>query len=266
MYNNVGDSLIFTGTLELFNELGVTLVDALSAHEPNRLKSLAVNKDTVFVLQGGGNFGDIYTLHQNFRHLLLKLYPGNKVILMPQSIHYIDKVKEKDDMEFYRSNANFILFVRDRYSFELLKAYDLKNLFLSPDVATMLHNQFTIKEVECKTLNFLRKDIEKLCEGEELDSVDWVDIISKHFQNIIQFIKYLTKKNNRLNIRLLSFFLVKWYHKKVIAEAEDYFINYSVVRTDRLHGMIFSQLLNKECNALDNSYGKLNRYISEWYN
>ncbi|KPZ72585.1 putative pyruvyl transferase EpsO [Shewanella sp. P1-14-1] len=263
---NVGDSLLYLGTLELFKLLNVTIIDSISAYEPARLDKLQIEEDVVCVLQGGGNFGDIYSLHQNFRHLALSKFPNNQFVLMPQSIHYSNLNTFKDDCDFYRTCRNFSIFVRDEHSFEQFVSENVSQVTLCPDIATVLFGTFNPSEAAIDSkLYFLRKDVEAAPNTETAISVDWIDIIPKHLNRLFEISKFIIKKNNRLNIRGLTGFLVNNLHTKLVHKAYSYFIGFKTIKTDRLHGLILSQLLQMNCEALDNKYKKLERYIKRWY-
>src|SRR5690606_2886796 len=64
-YFNVGDLLIFKGTLAFFEHAGIKLKAAysLKSYSTKKLKKHVDAQTTIF-LQGGGNFGDLYPAHQ----------------------------------------------------------------------------------------------------------------------------------------------------------------------------------------------------------
>lgn len=269
MYGNVGDGLIYLGTLELFKLLNVEVLDCITAYEPSRLNESNYPKDIVVVLQGGGNFGDIYPLHQNFRKEVLSKFKNHKIIHMPQSIHFENEANLIKDASDFNEHKDFSMFVRDLPSFEQLNNAKFTNLSLCPDVATLLTN-IVVKlpghNVDEK-LYFLRKDKEAVGDSDSITpgAVDWIDIIAPNTQLTFSIAKRIIKYNNRLNIKGLTYFITKYYQSKFVKESLVYFSRYDTVRTDRLHGMIFSQILGMKCEALDNSYGKLTRYIKAWY-
>ncbi|WP_282166133.1 polysaccharide pyruvyl transferase family protein [Shewanella japonica] len=266
VYLNVGDSLIYLGTKELFRLLNVRVLGSISACEPSRLEKLKVDKDVVFVFQGGGNFGDIYSLHQEFRHLALSRFPDNQFILMPQSIHYNNPNSFKTDCDLYRRHQKFDIFVRDKFSFDKFIFENVNQVKLCPDIATLLVGTFKLPASKVDTkLFFLRKDIEAVSDTEINNSVDWIDITPKKYLRLLSFTKFIVKKNNRLNVSGLTDYLVSNLHVKLVSNAYSYFSCYGQVRTDRLHGLILSQLLQMNCEALDNKYKKLERYIKRWY-
>ena len=39
-------------------------------------------------IHGGGNFGDLWAAHQEFRERVLERFPDRQIIQFPQSIHY----------------------------------------------------------------------------------------------------------------------------------------------------------------------------------
>lgn len=270
MYGNVGDGLIYLGTLELFKLLNVELLDCITAYEPSRIDETNYPKDVVVVLQGGGNFGDIYPLHQNFRKQVLSRFKDHKIIHMPQSIHFENETNLIKDAIDFNEHKDFSMFVRDIPSFEQLDKARFANLSLCPDVATLLTN-VVVKLPGGdggEKLYFLRKDKEAVDDSGSITpgAVDWVDIIAPSTKFTFSIAKKVIKYNNRLNIKGLTYLITKYYQSKLVKEALVYFSRYNTVRTDRLHGMIFSQVLGVKCEALDNSYGKLSRYIKAWYN
>gem|GEM_PF-2071380 len=266
VYCNVGDSLIYLGTLALLKELNATVIDSISAYELARIDKLSVDDDIVFVCQGGGNFGDIYSMHQNVRHLLIEKFPKNSIVLMPQSIHYDNYDIFVDDCERYKKNNNFSIFVRDEFSFSELTEQGVKNVSLCPDIATVLFESFAFSNpMNGNKLSFMRKDVEAISNSEVKLSVDWIDIVPKHLILLLIVSKYLIMKNNRINIKGLTSFLVKNIHSRLADSAFIYFSQFSSIKTDRLHGVIFSQILQMRCEALDNRYGKIERYSKCWY-
>lgn len=51
-----------------------------------------IKKDTIILLQGGGNFGDIWDIHE-FKRKVIRNYPENRIIIFPQTVFYQKKRK-----------------------------------------------------------------------------------------------------------------------------------------------------------------------------
>ena len=64
---NVGDSLIWLGTLKCLQDLGlkVTYVADFDTYDETHLRRV-LGQNTTIILQGGGNFGDLYPKNQLF--------------------------------------------------------------------------------------------------------------------------------------------------------------------------------------------------------
>ncbi|UAB72823.1 hypothetical protein INR79_26615 [Vibrio sp. SCSIO 43132] len=86
---NVGDLLIAEGTEALFRALNVNIVARISERNQERLFYRDISEDTVLVLHGGGNFGDCIasSVAPRASHRGIS---NNKVLIMPQSVHYQD--------------------------------------------------------------------------------------------------------------------------------------------------------------------------------
>src|SRR5438445_13312654 len=85
MHGNIGDLLIAQGTLEFLRKINanVTQIAASYNYNPRWLGS-----DEVLLMHGGGNFGDLYPRFQLFRERCVKELADNRIIILPQSIHF----------------------------------------------------------------------------------------------------------------------------------------------------------------------------------
>ena len=54
-----------------------------------------LRENTIILLQGGGNWGDLWDRHQKFRLKVIQKYKNHRIIILPQSIYY----KELDNWE-----------------------------------------------------------------------------------------------------------------------------------------------------------------------
>lgn len=265
VHGNVGDSLIFLGTIEMLNILNINLIDCISAYEMRRMRNANYPEDTVFIFQGGGNFGDIYMIHQQMRIEAIDRFPNNKIVVFPQSIHYSDLKKLEADTELMKKHVDLHLFVRDEYSYSELLNRGLKNVYLTPDIASVLVDKTNkTNSQEFERLMFKRKDVEATGSVEQ-NSIDWIDIVPKGKAKALKLGVKLIKLNNKIQLPKLTMFFVLWIHGSLYKTAVDYFSKYKIVQTDRLHGMILSQLIGLKTEALDNSYGKLIRYSKKWF-
>lgn len=284
-HGNIGDHLIYEGELIFLNKYlsEYKCVHSSSCHSFDKKQ---ISDDTVILLHGGGNLGDIYDLHQNFRLDIIQTFPANRIIILPQTVFYNDCQKLKQDCVVFNSHKNLFICVRDQKSYDLLKDYiDINRIFLLPDMAFFIDLSMYTQPIqeERKALLMHRIDVEgtiapdiQIIEslknrGLIVDIEDWPTFyrtfntrfynLRNRFRNI--FINILLKSSlfpslikNDTNCKIL-----KQYYMKVGIQ----FMNkYDVVYTTRLHGLILAILLGKRSVLLDNSYGKLSSFYEAW--
>lgn len=138
---NVGDSLIWLG---LRNYLRDTHPHSPVVHvEEHPGKALPPLPDLpsgcVILICGGGNFGDLYPLHQALRHQLVCRYPAHRIVQLPQSIHFESTEAARQSGQRLASHPDFHLMVRDHDSFRQAQAWiPPERLHLCPDMALYL--------------------------------------------------------------------------------------------------------------------------------
>ena len=89
LHLNVGDLLIYHGTEQFFTDhnIRVTLKRSEFDMDIEELKQ-KITPNTTILLHGGGNFGDLYPQHQNLRETIIRTFPNNRVIVLPQTLFY----------------------------------------------------------------------------------------------------------------------------------------------------------------------------------
>tara|TARA_R110001583_G_scaffold116529_1_gene267306 strand:+ start:4108 stop:5025 length:918 start_codon:yes stop_codon:yes gene_type:complete len=267
LHNNVGDWLIYHGTLNLLKNLGCTVKGQYSTHNYQNTFSQNIPKDWIILLHGGGNFGDIYDVHQNLRLDVIKQFPEHKIIAMPQSVHYDDPKNFQRDAQFYLQHKDLTVHIRDRESYDFLHAYLPETMLrLTPDMASTLIGRWPWTKGNKDTLYFRRKDKEAPAMQENLDnSFDWVNMFSSIDRKIMGKIMRLARLEGQYQRNLGAAYLWMHYTNFLLKKASATFAPYQKVDTDRLHGMIFALLLGKEVILRDNSYGKIGRYVGAWF-
>lgn len=274
-YLNVGDILIYKGTESFFKENNINVVLRMNA---NQFDVDLINEkfhDCIMVCQGGGNFGDIYKLHQDMRLKLVKNFKG-KIVIMPQSIHYNDNEKEIADSKVFSEHKNLHFFVRDKNSLDIAKRFN-SQVKLMPDMAHYLWGSFggvTKNKVSSNILYFIRRDCEKnpMQEKYKLQKCsDWDDLISKYdfflYKTISRFsslIKIMPTSILKIFMNNIIAILWRLFTNRILTISLEFFEHSNTVVTSRLHGHIFSCLLSIKNDVIDNSYGKNSRYINAW--
>lgn len=266
-YTNIGDTLIWAGTESFLKRFSARCLSR-SAYQTFRYMELP--KDTIIILQGGGNFGDLWRVHQEFRLKIIDLYPNNKIVILPQSIYYQDEELLKKDAEIMGKHSELTICVRDKRSFEILTSFFCKNNpLLVPDMAFYVdqnilnYNKF---EVGDKILYLRRNDVEfnnvDVCIVEEESKIevrDWPTIESVPF--LIRIFDVLI----RLHLyKIADCLFINYLQKYLLKKGVRFLSRYYKVYTTRLHVAILSVLLNKTCIFFDNTYGKNKALYKTW--
>ncbi|WP_042721091.1 polysaccharide pyruvyl transferase family protein, partial [Flavobacterium sp. B17] len=143
-HRNIGDSLIWKGELEFFKTLGHKCIGQYNRYTFK--KSDIKSEKTIILLHGGGNFGDIYESSQSFKKYIIESFPNNRIIVLPQTVHYNSEANLKRDFTIFNRHRDLYIFVRDLISYDIIKEnFDVEKLKLAPDMAFFLDFDSDIK-------------------------------------------------------------------------------------------------------------------------
>ncbi|HEY9065480.1 MAG TPA: polysaccharide pyruvyl transferase family protein [Burkholderiaceae bacterium] len=270
---NVGDSAIYAGELAFFKQrLQVTQPVVSDGARVPWERIADAGPDVPIFIHGGGNFGDVWPQHQDFREAVLERFPGRRVIQLPQSIHYKDPARLAHTAEVIAKHGNFVLFVRDEESFELARRHFRCDVQRCPDMAFYLGALERIGRPERDLLLLLRQDREKSTDDQpqagELPPgtliADWLD----DDKNMKVRVKTAAALNTLLRLRTDPMALRQDYFEMLalnrLRRGIRLLSSSNVVITDRLHVHIVATLLDIPHVVLDNSYGKVSRFIKLW--
>ena len=273
---NVGDSAIWLGELAYFKAmLGsppayVCACDSLDADALRR----AVPERPIF-LHGGGNFGDIWPWHHEFRMSILAEFPDRRVVQLPQTIHFTNAHTLQKTAKAIEEHGSFVLCVRDRRSFDTATSSFACPVHLVPDMAFCIDGIARPVSPTHPLVLLLRTDSESARRGAAALMLpmgaivaDWLEedptLYSKqkryslmHSLPALGLLGVLSKpKQRELLFRNLAHHrLSRGIH--LLSSAE-------FVITDRLHSHILCVLLGIPHIVFDNSYGKLSTFIDAW--
>jgi pyruvyl transferase EpsO len=264
-YLNVGDLLIYKGTEAFFTQYNVNVVYRAGCVNVDYKQ---LEKTDVILMQGGGNFGDLYYNHQKLREDIVSKFVDKRIICLPQSIFFKeDKVLDKS-ASLFRRHKDYHFCVRDDVSFKIAQKFT-DNVLKMPDMAHSIHPMVDAIEVgksniiPPRVLNLMRVDKEKKVNIETVNKVgfDWENITTTSDHWMLMLIGFMEKvpylRNKTVNL---------WasYSDEIVFRSVDYFSSHTIIHTDRLHGLILSALLGKEIILKDNSYNKNTNYYKEW--
>ena len=120
---NCGDAMIFLGEMRVLADLGIKVreISHLGSYDANLHQSMP--RDTVMLFHGGGNFGDLYPHHQEFRLRALADLQDFRCIVLPQSIYFGDAGKIGESRSILEDHPDLTLTWRDRSSLELARQH-----------------------------------------------------------------------------------------------------------------------------------------------
>lgn len=262
---NCGDSAIWLGEMAYLaarhgkRPAYVSRIDDFSSEELER----AVPSGPIFI-HGGGNFGDIWGAHQDFRERVLERFPDRAVIQFPQSIHYRSSGRIEQSARAIGRHRNFTLLVRDEESKIFAKKHFDCAVHLCPDMA------FAIGPMEpappiFPVLAMLRADREKAGDADlsahpDIPVEDWISESAVS----VRASKAFGAASALLSLRPAELRLAK-----LDAAARNRFrrgirqiSRGRAIVTDRLHVHICSLLIGRPHAVLDNSYGKVRRFMA----
>ncbi len=271
-YANVGDSAIWLGNLAYFHGVHGVMPRYVCIHDTFREAELreAVPEGPI-LLHGGGNFGDLWLPHQQFRELILERFRDRRVIQLPQSIHFDNPDNLKRVAEIIRRHPDFILFVRDQPSLELAQAHFDCQTILCPDMAFYMGALRKPVAPTRPLLLMLRTDKETIFSDNMLDlpypCEDWLD----------EPADLKTRLRRRTMCEVLPVLGLKAFDRYRRRElfyrrGAEHRVRHGIrqlssaefVITDRLHVHIISLLLGIAHIYLDNSYGKIGHFAQAW--
>lgn len=275
-YDNIGDTLIWEGTKEFLKTLPYKCLYYASKDSFQYQK---LSSSVIILLQGGGNFGDLYRQHSAFRKKIIALYPNNKIIILPQSVFYQTEQYVDSDVQDYSSHKNLYICAREQFSYEFLKRHFLNKSLLVPDMAFYINvKKYKISPKTKRILYLKRKDKEFVQENNSLhipknaEEHDW-PTYERDFDNVI----FVEKVCNKIS-KWMAVFQMKgkykariddwkrnyFYRKFYLQLGVDFLSPYSIIYTTRLHVMILGILLGKKLYLINNSSGKVINYYTTW--
>lgn len=275
-YTNVGDTLIWQGTLDFLRQLPYRCLGTTNATGKIDFR---ISEKTVILLQGGGNFGDLWVLHQNFRKQIIEKYPDNPIIILPQSICWENNENQEKDAAFFSNYPNVTICVRDTKSLDILKKYyPCNGHLLLPDMAFCMDiGAYNKKEEIAGTSLFVKREDKELACEDSFSVVpknalvsDWLSIGSPFLEKWKErFERYSQKVDNVFNTsiryKVTDVFWQRFLRKSQVQYAVDFLAPYEHIYTTRMHAAILSVILGKkDITLFDNSYGKLSSFVDTW--
>lgn len=257
IHNNIGDACIGLAETSFLENTNFQLVEITQEECELFLEIIPhyVNKKDIIVIHGGGNLGNVWLHHEQMRRKIVKMFPNNLIISMPQTFHFTDdeagEKERKISASIYNSHNNMHFFARERVSYDLMKKYFTVDVKLTPDIVLYLNkNHFNLENISRKNILFcLRNDAEKSMD------IDLRQKLEHYFIQRYENIEYTDMISNGQ--------IGKEIREEIVKDKMIEFKKAKLVITDRLHGMIFAYLTNTPCLVFKNNNHKIYG-VYEW--
>ena len=280
-HGNPGDPGLWLGTRALLRELGVKVGYQAS---PTSLDMDALARATgsnPVLINGGGNFGDLYQGQHGARLELLKRSHGRPIIQLPQSIQFEHAENADLVAQLIANQDDFTMMVRARRSQELSSQLLGVDAILSPDQIFGLHPLTVSAEIRHDILWMVwapgarefTPESQLANPPEHVHVEDWISGSARAHEHFDRFGQLAWAVNRKLGSKqswanrnawplIAATFgplAQRWFGRgvKMVAEA-------NILVTNKLHGHLVATLLGKPHVVLDNSYGKVSGALDTW--
>ena len=259
-HGNLGDHLLSIAEQQFFKDYfpqyKLVLISSADLYFSISISLRQVKSNDVLCITGGGFLGSLYAEEQRFFKILRK-FPNNKVIVLPQTIYYEDTSKGRmmlsKAVKQYAKHKHLYVIARDKKSYDLLAETLMKDrkehIAFTPDLALYL----------------------KFCNSHKGEGVLWclrndneVNVCNKRI--ILQLQKDVSSfglKERYTDTYVnypISISMEETEVKKKIEEIS----KAKIVITDRLHGMIYSVITGTPVIVMDNISGKVKQVYDQW--
>lgn len=282
---NIGDLLIWKGEMDFLKSLGVKISGMYSA---DTFRWPKLPKTTTILLNGGGNFGDIWRYFQDFKLQVVEHYPNNRIVFLPQTIWYTNEQKEIEDMELLRKHSDLHICVRDKQSLSVLQKHFNTNIYLAPDMAFCISDNFIFnkKSLRIKYVNLYVKRSDPEAKESTLDLNfadaeirDWPTMekvpccykifiklrtMNAKLMHVMERLPYFHKHGFKTQLAIEDFYMLHVCLPNMLRQGIKFVSSYKYIYTTRLHVAILSTLLEKGYTFLDNNYGKNSSFYETW--
>jgi exopolysaccharide biosynthesis predicted pyruvyltransferase EpsI len=273
-HDNCGDSAIWLGEERLLETLGARLTYRASIRTFQRRVIAAARSDTVLLLHGGGNFGDLWPTHHEFRCRLLEEFPHHRLIQLPQSVSFASTERRDRIARLIANHSDFHLFVRERQSFDVVGRYLDCPVKLVPDAAFML-GKLPRMPAQRPVVVLARTDLEATGGGLHAHAAaaglapeDWLTP-GWEYSPMVGRLDRASRELRRFMPRSRIAAWIEadvWRRKAGIQLQRGLRIldQSTAVVTDRLHAQILCELLGIPNVAVDTGYGKIRSSHETW--
>ncbi|MCX6399590.1 MAG: polysaccharide pyruvyl transferase family protein [Propionibacteriales bacterium] len=257
-YGNLGDLAITQAQVALLEEmypqrLVIPVPISRTTVSVKTLRS-ELRPDDLVTMIGGGNTGDLYDDIQWLRELVVRSFPGQRIISFPQSIEFSDtsygRWSRRRSQRVLERHGDLTLLVREEASYERAReTFPGCAVELVPDVVLCLDRSRPVVE-RAGVIVSLRRDREAL-------------ISPSRRSEVIAALAAVAAVRER-DTHIGDVRLDQADADEALAAIWSDFRAAEVVVTDRLHGMIFAVITGTPCVVVDSATGKVGDFHRTW--
>nr|WP_228502059.1 polysaccharide pyruvyl transferase family protein [Plantibacter sp. VKM Ac-2885] len=283
---NVGDSLIWAGEMAYLRRMGLRLryVADIKSYDPVALRRAMPSG--VVLLHGGGNFGDLWTGHQNHREQIVEDLPDYRLVQLSQSIYFASDERAARADAIIGAHKDFRLLLRDSLSMERAGrqlpslnptyCYDMALGFEPASLKRTAGGKdlLIIARQDKEAMSGLHDVAEDWGAGVSVTSTDWhsegwLAVRYSVARRAMRLHQFLVRVRRRLGWTPT---LPQWIVQHLIASLNEinitgalrWYAAADLVVVDRLHAHVLALLLGIDHVALDNNYRKIGAVFDDY--
>ena len=252
--SNVGDHLIAQKEKKFLEKIfpETVIFEITGDHyrqEKTSILDLICSGDMIFIT-GGGFLGDLWMDEEYLVRSIIKSFPDNKIVILPQTISFLNGGQEIEKTKLiYSGHSKLYVTAREKQSYDYLKSFiNIDRCGLFPDMA--LYEDGVLEDNKNGAVLCFRTDKES-CVSDKTKI--YIENYMKQKDISIENASTCDEDDILLCDR-----------KEHITKKIEKFAAKEYVITDRLHGMIISVLAGTKCIAFDNSSNKVSGVYNCW--
>jgi len=274
-HGNPGDPAIWLGTRAALRRLGVRVAYQCAWDTYSAAALRRAVPDGPVLINGGGNFGDLYAGQQGLREQLLATLRGRPLIQLPQSIHFRDRANLDRVRGLVADHGDVTLLVREHRSEVVARREFDTKIGLVPDMAFGLGElpRLGTPTVDVTWLHRVPGDPEHVEHGGPPDGgtsrvVEWLheqpdEPRWRMDHRVARWANTLLRARARHAWRPLAATFAPLSHGWV-RRGLHVLGSGRVLVTDKLHGHVLALLAGVPHIVLDNGYGKVSGVHQTW--
>ncbi len=251
LHGNIGDQAIALAEYQFLKETcDVKNVLEIPSRLTGNMRAFKpfIGKRTILI-HGGGYIGTLYLREEYMVRRVIKIYPDNKIVILPQTIDFsndeIGASEKKKSASIYNGHKKLHLGTREKASFKLAKeTFPNCSIHLIPDMVLQLKLPVNEGIDKKDVLLCLRNDKEKVLSESDVENI----------QNDVRQIMHESISFTDTNV--VAYISEKDRLDAVLSKVNE-FAAAKLVITDRLHGMVLACIAKTPCIAMDNINGKV---------